>query len=43
VVDPRTENYFWLTCDLASANETADRAISVDSRHLVRVHACLHR
>jgi hypothetical protein len=43
VMDPRINNYFWLTCAIATQNETADRAIPVESRRLVRVHACLHR
>jgi hypothetical protein len=43
VIDPRRDNYFWLTCKVATANENADRAIPVESRRLVRVHACLHR
>lgn len=43
VMDPRVDNYFWLTCAIATENETADRAIPVESRRLVRVHACLHR
>jgi hypothetical protein len=43
VVDPRTDNYFWLTCATAKANEMAVRAIPAESRRLVRVHACLHR
>jgi hypothetical protein len=43
VIDPRRENYFWLPCSVATANENADRAVSVNSRHLVRLHACLHR
>jgi len=42
VVDP-TANYFWLSCATATANEEADRAVPVESRRLVRVHACLHR
>lgn len=42
VVDP-TAAYFWLTCATASANERANRAIPVDARALVRIHACLHR
>jgi hypothetical protein len=42
VVDP-TARYFWLSCETATANERADRAIPVDSRRLVRVYACLHR
>jgi hypothetical protein len=43
VIDPRRDNYFWLTCKVATANENADRAIPVESRRLIRVHACLHR
>jgi hypothetical protein len=42
VVDPEA-NYFWLTCATAAANQEADRAIPVESRRLVRVHACLYR
>ena len=42
VVDPRA-NYFWTSCATAAANELADRAIPVDSRLLVRMHACLRR
>jgi hypothetical protein len=43
VMDPRVDNYFWLTCAIATENATADRAIPVESRRLLRVHACLHR
>ena len=42
VVDPAA-NYFWLSCATAKANEAADLAVPVESRRLVRVHACLHR
>jgi hypothetical protein len=42
VVDPMA-TYFWLSCKTARANEMAERAIPVESRQLVRVHACLHR
>jgi hypothetical protein len=42
VIDPRS-NYFWLSCATAAANERAKRALSVDSRRLVRVYACQHR
>ena len=42
VVDP-AEDYFWLSCGMAAANQAADRAVPVESRRLVRVHACLHR
>jgi len=43
VIDPRRENYFWLPCKVATANENADRAIPVESRRLIRVHSCQHR
>jgi hypothetical protein len=43
VIDPRRENYFWLPCELATANENADRAVPVESRRLIRVYSCLHR
>jgi hypothetical protein len=43
VIDPRTNNYFWLTCETATASEMAARATPVDGRRLVRIHACLHR
>src|SRR5262249_4672266 len=42
VVDP-SENYFWLSCKTAPANEEADRVIPAQTRRLVRIHACLHR
>ncbi len=42
VVDPAS-NYFWLSCRTATANETAQRAVPVESRRLVRIYACLHR
>jgi hypothetical protein len=42
VVDPRA-NYFWLSCDVATANSAADRAVPKDARGLVRIHACEHR
>jgi len=42
VVDPAA-TYFWLSCQTARANETAARAISQESRRLIRIHACLHR
>jgi hypothetical protein len=42
VIDPSV-GYFWLTCDLATAIEKADNPIPVESRMLIRVHACLHR
>jgi hypothetical protein len=42
VVDP-ADNYFWLSCETATANFKADRAVPAQSRELVRIHACLHR
>lgn len=42
VVDPHA-NYFWLSCETATANYVANRAVPVESRRLVRIHACLHR
>jgi hypothetical protein len=36
-------NYFWITCKTATENEAEHRALPVESRRLVRVHACLHR
>jgi hypothetical protein len=42
VLDPNA-NYFWLSCKTATANREADRVVPVDSRELVRVHACMHR
>ena len=42
VVDP-TAGYFWLTCARATASENSARAIPAESRHLIRVQACLHR
>jgi hypothetical protein len=42
VVDPR-EDYFWLSCETATANQKTDRVIPAESRRLVRMHACLHR
>jgi hypothetical protein len=42
VVDPGN-NYVWLSCRMATASEQASRVIPVESRRLVRNHACLHR
>jgi len=36
-------NYFWLTCETARNNEMEHRSLPVESRRLVRIHACLHR
>lgn len=43
VVDPDT-NYFWLSCKAATANMLPHRVVvPVESRQLIRVHACAHR
>lgn len=42
VVDPDT-NYFWLSCPTATANMAAGRRLPLESRQLIRTHACLHR
>jgi hypothetical protein len=42
VVDPDA-NYFWLSCETATANQETHRVVPVQVRRLVRVHACLHR
>lgn len=42
VVDP-AGNYFWLSCDTATQNRDAERAVPVRTRELVRVFSCLHR
>ena len=43
VVSPRTANYFWLSCEMATANLKADRVVPAASRGLVRIYSCLHR
>ena len=42
VVDPAA-NYFWLSCEAATTNLAADRAVPEEARRLVRLHACQHR
>jgi hypothetical protein len=42
VVDP-ANSYFWLSCETAAANSTADRLVPAASRELVRTYSCLHR
>ena len=42
VVDP-TANYFWLSCEMATANYRALSSVPSVSRDLVRIYACLHR
>ena len=41
-VDPAA-NYFWLSCEAATTNLAADRAVPEEARRLVRLHACQHR
>jgi hypothetical protein len=42
VIDP-AGNYFWLSCDTATANAKAISATSAETRDLVRIYSCLHR
>lgn len=42
VVHP-TANYFWLSCETATENLEARRALPAESRELVRAYSCLHR
>ncbi|HZP68802.1 MAG TPA: hypothetical protein VFB29_02560 [Pseudolabrys sp.] len=42
VVDP-AGNYFWLSCETATENAKAVRAVPASARDLVRVYSCLHR
>ena len=42
VVDP-ANTYFWLSCETATANSTADRMVPAASRDLIRIYSCLHR
>jgi hypothetical protein len=42
VVDP-TGNYFWLSCETATANAKAARAVPMPARDLIRIYSCLHR
>jgi hypothetical protein len=42
VIDP-AGNYFWLTCETATASEQAQRAIPLAGRTLLRIFACQHR
>jgi hypothetical protein len=35
--------YFWLSCKTATQSEQTSTAIPAVGRHLVRLHACLHR
>jgi len=42
VIDP-SGNYFWLSCDTATQNRDAKRAVPVQARELIRLYSCLHR
>ena len=42
VIDPDA-NYFWLSCQTATASERTSTAIPAAARHLIRVDSCLHR
>lgn len=42
VVDPRP-NWFWISCKTATRNADAIKAVPAESRHLIALHACLHR
>lgn len=42
VIDP-AGNYFWLSCETATKNSNAARAVPIHARELVRVYSCLHR
>lgn len=42
VVDPDA-GYFWLSCQTATKSEQISTALPAAARHLVRLHACLHR
>ena len=43
VVDPRADDYFWLSCSTATNNLDARRVVPLESRRLIRTYACLHR
>jgi hypothetical protein len=42
VIDP-AGNYFWLSCETATANVNATRAVPTEARDLIRIYSCLHR
>jgi hypothetical protein len=42
VVDPET-NYYWLSCETATASAAAPRAMPERPRALIRTYSCLHR
>jgi hypothetical protein len=42
IVDPMV-NFFWLSCQTATANLESDRVVPAESRRLVQRDSCLHR
>jgi hypothetical protein len=42
VVDPAA-NYFWLSCEIATTNLAANRAVPEETLRLVRIHSCQRR
>jgi hypothetical protein len=42
VVDP-AGNYFWLSCETATEDAKAARAVPMPARDLIRIYSCLHR
>lgn len=42
VVDP-AGNYFWLSCETATKNARAARAVPMPVRELIKIYSCLHR
>jgi len=42
VINPRA-NYFWLSCETATENLEAPRAMPPAARELVRLYSCQHR
>jgi hypothetical protein len=42
IVDPMV-NFFWLSCQTATANLESDRVVPAESRRLVQRESCLHR
>src|SRR5262249_23708661 len=43
LVEDPTENFFWLSCQTATANLKSDRVVPAESRRLVQRDSCLHR
>lgn len=42
VVDPRP-NWFWISCKTATRSADTAKSVPAESRHLIALHACLHR